>query len=36
MEEEEKSGSTQYLRFSAYSLRQLILQKLAADTKFTD
>lgn len=29
-------NSTDYLRFSAYSLKELITRKLAADTKFTD
>ena len=28
--------STDYLRFSAYSIKDLITRKLAADTKFTD
>lgn len=30
------SNSTEYLRFSAYSLKELITQKLASETKFTD
>ena len=29
-------NSTEYLRFSAYSLKELITQKLASETKFTD
>lgn len=30
------SNSTEYLRFSAYSLKELITRKLASETKFTD
>jgi hypothetical protein len=30
------SNSTDYLRFSAYSLKELITRKLASETKFTD
>jgi hypothetical protein len=28
--------NTQYLRFSAYSMKELIIRKLSEDTKFTD
>lgn len=35
-DEDKQSSNIDYLRFSAYSLKQLILRKLAADTKFTD
>jgi hypothetical protein len=30
------ADNTQYLRFSAYSMKELITRKLSEDTKFTD